>query len=82
MEELVGEAFAAVLPQAVPGRHGNFFQLGGDSLSGMRVISRLAERLGLDLPPALLFRHPSVLTLAERLDQLLDEALTEQEEAQ
>ncbi len=81
LEELVGEAFAAVLAQAVPGRHANFFQLGGDSLSGMRVISRLAERLGLDLPPALLFSHPSVCTLAERLDQLLDETLAQLEEA-
>ena len=81
MEELVGEAFAAVLQQAVPGRNAHFFQLGGDSLSGMRVISRLAERLGLDLPPALLFSYPSVRTLAERLDQLLDANLAQLEEA-
>lgn len=75
LEELIADAFAEVLQQHPPGRKANFFLLGGDSLSGQRVINRLEHSLGLDLSPTLLFEHPSVASLAQRLDQRLDEAL-------
>jgi acyl-CoA synthetase (AMP-forming)/AMP-acid ligase II/acyl carrier protein len=81
MEELVASVIAEVLELIPPGREANFFLLGGDSLSGTRVISRLAEQLGLDLQPTLLFTHPSVRSLAEQLDQWLDETLAQLEEA-
>lgn len=74
LEELVASTFTEVLNQAIPGREVNFFQLGGDSLSGQRVMSRLAAQLSLDLEPTLLFAHPTVRSLSERLDQLLDAA--------
>lgn len=51
----------------------------GYSLSGTRVITRLAEQLSLDVQPTLLFTAPTVRTLAERLDQLLDETLAQLE---
>ncbi len=79
LEELIAATVAEVLQQARPGRDANFFQLGGDSLSGMRVISRLAEHLCLDLHPTLLFTCPTPRSLAERLDQLLDEGVAQLE---
>ncbi len=79
MEAMIAATFAEVLQQASPPRDANFFLLGGDSLSGTRVINRLERALSLDLSPTLLFTHPSVRSLAERLEQLLDQALAELE---
>ncbi|MDM7953096.1 MAG: AMP-binding protein [Cyanobium sp. CZS 25K] len=79
LEELIAATVAEVLQQTPPGRDANFFQLGGDSLAGMRVISRLAEHLCLDLHPTLLFTCPTPRSLAERLDQLLDEGVAQLE---
>ena len=67
LEDQIAATFSAVLGQRQPGRHANFFQLGGDSLSGMRVIQALEQQLGLSLPPSLLFACPSPRSLAERL---------------
>lgn len=75
LEELVAHTFATVLQQPPPGRNANFFLLGGDSLSGQRVVYALEQKLVLDLSPTLLFRYPTVRSLAEQLDKLLDEAL-------
>jgi hypothetical protein len=77
LEELVASVIGEVLRQRPPARDANFFQLGGDSLSGTRVISRLAEQLNLDLLPTLLFTAPPVRTLAEQLDGLIDQALAQ-----
>ena len=75
LEALITATMAEVLEQKPSGRDANFFLLGGDSLSGSRVISRLADQLCLELQPALLFAYPTARTLAQRLDRLLDEAL-------
>lgn len=80
LEELVASVIGEVLRQRPPARESNFFLLGGDSLSGTRVISRLAEHLSLDLQPSLLFTAPTVRTLAEQLDRLIDQALAHFEE--
>lgn len=82
LEELVAAVIADVLDLKSPGRDANFFLLGGDSLSGTRVITRLAEHLSLDLQPTLLFTAPTVRTLAERLDRLLDETIAQLEGTQ
>ncbi|MFN6344513.1 MAG: non-ribosomal peptide synthetase [Cyanobium sp.] len=75
LEELVATVIGDVLQLKPPARDANFFQLGGDSLSGTRVMTRLSAQLGLDLPPTLLFNAPTVRSLAERLDHLIDQAL-------
>lgn len=75
LEELVATVIGDVLRLKPPARDANCFQLGGDSLSGTRVITRLSAQLGLDLPPTRLFTAPTVCSLAERLDSLIDEAL-------
>lgn len=63
-ESIVAEIWADLLAIPLPGRHDNFFRLGGDSLLAMRVVARLRERLSVDLPPAAVFRHPTVAELA------------------
>ena len=80
LEQLVAHTFASVLQQPAPSRHANFFQLGGDSLSGQRTVIALEQQLALELSPTLLFGYPTVRGLAEQLDQLLDQALAQAEE--
>jgi hypothetical protein len=46
------------------GAHDDFFEVGGDSLTAMQVVSRLRQAFGLDLPPRALFELPTVARLA------------------
>ncbi|HEU4322644.1 MAG TPA: type I polyketide synthase, partial [Roseiflexaceae bacterium] len=45
----------------------NFFDLGGNSLSGMQLISELKRELNVQLAPVALFEAPSIRALAELL---------------
>ncbi|MCE7000690.1 non-ribosomal peptide synthase/polyketide synthase [Saccharothrix sp. S26] len=64
-ERLVAEVWADVLGLAQVGVDDNFFTLGGDSISSIRVVSRL--RSSFDVSPRDLFDHPTVAALAARL---------------
>ncbi len=66
-EALVDEIFAEVLALEEVGAHHHFFQAGGDSLSGARVIARLKDLAGTDVPLSALFEAPTVAQLADRL---------------
>ncbi|WP_367127291.1 non-ribosomal peptide synthase/polyketide synthase [Saccharothrix sp. HUAS TT1] len=64
-ERLVAEVWADVLGLAEVGVEDNFFTLGGDSISSIRVVSRL--RSSFDVSPREVFDHPTVAALAARL---------------
>ncbi|MFE9746688.1 non-ribosomal peptide synthase/polyketide synthase [Saccharothrix saharensis] len=64
-ERLVARVWADVLGLAEVGAEDNFFTLGGDSISSIRVVSRL--RSSFDVSPRDLFDHPTVAALAARL---------------
>lgn len=46
----------------------NFFSMGGDSIMGIRIISRLNE-LGLKVSPQLIFEHPTIAQLVSVLEK-------------
>jgi aryl carrier-like protein len=53
------------------GVHDNFFEIGVDSIVGMRIVSR-ARQAGLALDPVNLFRYPNVAELAATAESSLD----------
>ncbi|MGH3401120.1 MAG: amino acid adenylation domain-containing protein [Streptosporangiaceae bacterium] len=62
LEHAVAEVWAQVLGVADVGVYDNFFALGGDSISSMRVVSRL-RKLGLVVTARTLFDHQTVADL-------------------
>jgi acyl carrier protein len=69
-ETSLAEIWAEVLRLERVGIHDNFFEIGGHSLLATQVISRVRERLGVDLPVRSVFESPTVSGLAQGLEQL------------
>ena len=69
VEEMIADIWAEVLKLEKIGIHDNFFDLGGHSLLGTQVISRLRAGLPMDLSLRVLFEAPTVAELASRVEQ-------------
>ncbi|MEV1179173.1 amino acid adenylation domain-containing protein, partial [Nonomuraea sp. NPDC049784] len=67
-EEVLAGIWAQVLDVAEVGVTDNFFDLGGHSLTAIKVISRVRAAFQSELPLAELFDHPTVRELAAVLD--------------
>jgi amino acid adenylation domain-containing protein len=65
VEEVVAQIWAEVLGAGRVGIHDNFFQLGGHSLLGTRLISQLSRAFEVDIPLRALFDRPTVAELSE-----------------
>ncbi|HKV07510.1 MAG TPA: amino acid adenylation domain-containing protein, partial [Thermoanaerobaculia bacterium] len=63
-EEEVAGIWREVLGVREVGAHDSFLELGGDSLLATRLMSRLRDELGLDLPMERLFERPTVAAVA------------------
>lgn len=69
VEEVLIAIFEEVLDKEGFGIHDNFFNLGGDSLGGSRVITQVHNLFQCELPVTALFRYPSVAELAKEISQ-------------
>ena len=66
-ERALAAIWRDVLDVAAIGRHDDFFVVGGTSLLATRVLARINDTLGVDLPLRTLFESPTIATLAAHL---------------
>lgn len=84
-EASLARIFAEILGPVEVGAFSNFFSLGGDSLRGFQVLSRIRDEFGANLTILDLFKEPTVAALAPTVieaseaavDDELDRLLTE-----
>jgi thioesterase domain-containing protein/acyl carrier protein/SAM-dependent methyltransferase len=67
IERTVAQVFAEVLSLDRVGLDDDFFALGGDSLSAMRLIAAIKTALDIDLSVPTIFEAPTVRSLSQRL---------------
>ncbi|MEO3785212.1 amino acid adenylation domain-containing protein [Actinocorallia sp. B10E7] len=89
VERWLADRWEESLGRTRVGIHDDFFSLGGHSLLAVRVLSRIADLYGVEIPLDAFFTRPTIAALAERIsaaeapDDLLDliERLTDEEVA-
>ncbi|HST63408.1 MAG TPA: amino acid adenylation domain-containing protein, partial [Longimicrobium sp.] len=69
-EQGVAAIWAEVLGAERMGRRDHFFDRGGHSLLATRVVSRIRELFGVELPLSALFEGPTVAELAGRVEEV------------
>jgi acyl carrier protein len=72
LEAVLAEVFAGVLRRERVGIHDGFFALGGHSLLATRVVSRLRQVFGVEVPLRALFDAPTVAEMGGRVDAALE----------
>jgi acyl transferase domain-containing protein/acyl carrier protein len=70
-EELLAGIFRELLGIREIGTRDSFFDLGGHSLLGLRVLTRVRETFQVDLPLRAIFEAPTVAGLAELVDEAI-----------
>jgi yersiniabactin nonribosomal peptide synthetase len=69
-EQAVAEIWQDLLQVAEVSRDTGFFELGGDSLTAIRVAQRIDRRFGVELTLRQLFDHPTLTQVAALIDEL------------
>jgi len=78
-EILIRDIWSEVMQIDQIGIHDNFINIGGDSLSGIRVVSRINEAMELDLPVNVIFQQTTIAQLAAYVEQTIRQLLEELE---
>lgn len=68
-DQIAREVFAPVLGLKRVGRRENFFDLGGNSLQGTQIVSRLRSLFGVEVSLADFFMAPTVVKIAELVER-------------
>jgi acyl carrier protein len=75
IEAMVGEVWEKLLGIDRIGVQDDFFILGGDSLLGIQVVSRLREIFPIEMSPAMLFELPTIAQISATVAELLAESV-------
>ncbi len=67
VEKMVADIWAEALGMEQVSIYDDFFELGGHSLIAVRIMARLEKETGRRLPLAILFEHPTVVSLSYAL---------------
>ncbi|MEM6252543.1 MAG: amino acid adenylation domain-containing protein [Cyanobacteria bacterium P01_D01_bin.156] len=78
IEKILTKIWTVVLPVESVGIYDNFFDLGGDSILAMQIVSR-GTQAGIDITPKQLFQHQTIAELAAVVE--LGQELAPQEPA-
>lgn len=76
LEQKLAAIWAAVLGLDRVSPFESFFDLGGHSLAGLRVVNQLSENLGQRLSPAIFIEAPTVAAMAKLLEEKYPDAVT------
>lgn len=76
-ELLLASIWSELLGGVQAGRNDSFFELGGDSLLALRLLSRIQAAFGVAVPLSSLFSHPVLSSLAELISKLPQSLLPE-----
>ncbi|HET9182772.1 MAG TPA: amino acid adenylation domain-containing protein [Candidatus Angelobacter sp.] len=79
VEELLADVWRDVLGVARVSMHSNFYELGGDSLLALRLVSRLNDYFQMELSVRVLLEYPVLLDFAQRLRSLSARPVQEME---
>ena len=71
IEQVLARIWAETLGVSVVGRHDNFFDLGGHSILGIKLLSKVAEYLSVRPPVATIFQYPTIRQMAPLVEKLL-----------
>ena len=75
LEETLASIWTQVLDREQVGVHDNFFHLGGDSILAAQVISKVSERMHVELSLLGLFDAPTVAEMALAIEEIIIEEL-------
>ncbi len=79
LEASLLELWAHLLGRKQVGIHDNFFELGGHSLLATQLISRIRDRLQIELPLRTVFEAPTIAELAHTIESLQKKELASQQ---
>lgn len=68
IEQLLARIWSEVLALDMLSVHDNFFEIGGDSILSIQIVAR-ARQAGLDITPALLFKHPTIAEVSAVIER-------------
>lgn len=74
-EEMLHEAWTAVFQLDSIGRAVHFLDLGGHSLTGIRLVNRINEAFQLQLPANFVFRFPDIAAQATEIERTIRELM-------
>ena len=70
VESQLADIWCEILKLDRVGSHDDFFDLGGHSILATRVVAKIAERMGVELPLRRIFATPQLRELAEYLEAM------------